>query len=593
MSALPAPVLQTSLAIDSILSAIPNPVIGIDGQGIIRLCNEAMLDLLSSRREDVLGRSIVECIEGSRLPDILQSGQEETWRRFFVGGRAFLVSRAPLYIDGQMAGALASLHEISDLENISSELKSFRLLTEELEGIIEVAFDGIYVTDGQGVTLRINESYQRITGLKPHEVIGYSMYELVERGVFDQSVTINVLESGKPCSVIQAIRSGVTVLASANPLYDSTGKIVRVVTAVRDLTELNRLQDELTQAEHLKNQYEEELKKLRRNTTDSPEIIARSAPMRAVLDMASRVSSVDSTVLILGESGVGKEVIATFIHKHSQRSDKPFIKINCTAIPEQLLESELFGYVRGAFTGAVREGKAGLFEAAGGGTLLLDEIGDLPLGLQAKLLRVIQEKQTRRIGSNTPRDVDVRLLAATNRDLSERVAQKLFREDLYYRLNVVPIQVPPLRGRKEDILLMIPAFLEKYCKRHNRRRDLHPTVIPRLLDYPWPGNVRELENIMERLVVTAPGTTITLRDLPPFLRKQKPAPAGGITLPTDSLKSAVEQFESAILKEALARYRTTREVAGALAVNQSTVVRKARAYGLKLRGARRSGDLHS
>jgi PAS domain S-box-containing protein len=588
MPASSAPVLESSPAINNILSAIPNPIIGIDLRGIVRLCNEALLELLSRERSQVLGKFIGDCIPGSRLSTILQTGQEETWRRFSVDGRAFLVSRAPLYMEKRMVGALASLQEVSQLDQISSELNSVRLLMEELEGIIESAFDGIYVTDGQGVTLRINESYQRITGLKRHEVIGYSMRELVERKVFDQSVTINVLESGQPCSVIQTISNGTTsnsatVLASANPLYDSTGKIFRVVTAVRDLTELNRLRDELSQADHLKNQYREELQKLRQTASGSMEIIAQSLSMRNTLDLASRVSSVDSTVLILGESGAGKEVIASFIHEHSRRSDKPFIKINCTAIPEQLLESELFGYVRGAFTGASKEGKAGLFEAADGGTLLLDEIGDLPMGLQVKLLRVIQEKRTRRIGSNAPCEVDVRLLAATNRDLAELVEQKLFREDLYYRLNVVPIQVPPLRERKEDILVMVRAFLQKYCERHSLRRELHPTVIPGLLDYCWPGNVRELENMMERLVVTAPGAIITLKDVPAFLRRQEPLPPGGMAFQSDTLKGMLENAEAAILKDAFARYRTTRNVAKALAVNQSTVVRKARIHGLKLR----------
>ncbi|MDR2819262.1 MAG: sigma 54-interacting transcriptional regulator [Desulfovibrio sp.] len=584
MSAVSVPVLQSSPAIESILSAMPNPVIGIDRQGIVRLCNDALLELLSRKRPHVLGKPIEECIEGSQLPNILQTGQKETWRRFSLKNRAFLVSRAPLYIEKQLVGALASLHEISQLEQISGELRSVRLLTEELEGIIESAFDGIYVTDGQGVTLRINESYERITGLKRVEVVGFNMRDLVERKVFDQSVTINVLESGKPSSVIQTISNGATVLASANPLYDSTGKIVRVVTAVRDLTELNRLRDELSQADHLKNQYKEELLKLRQDSFDSMEIIAQSAAMRNILDLALRVSSVDSTVLILGESGAGKEIIASFIHRHSGRSDKPFIKINCAAIPEQLLESELFGYVRGAFTGASKEGKAGLFEAADGGTLLLDEIGDLPMSLQVKLLRVIQEKQMKRLGSNTPRDVDVRILAVTNQNLSERVGQKLFREDLYYRLNVVPIHVPPLRERKEDILVMVHSFLEKYCKRHNRRRELHPAVIPMLLDHSWPGNVRELENMMERLVVTVAERTITTKDVPAPLGKQESPPSARPPFEGKTLKEMLDHVEAAILRNAFAKHRTTRNVAKILDINQSTVVRKAKAHGLKSRG---------
>jgi PAS domain S-box-containing protein len=551
-------------------------------QGTVRFCNNAWPALLCRKREEVVGRHIDECVPGNRLTAVLKTRTAETWRRFDLSDKTFLVSRLPMYIDGQPAGVLAEMHEISELERIVGELTTFRIVTEELEGIIEAVMDGIYVTDGQGVTLRISENCRRITGLKSEEVIGFNARELLENKTLKQSTILRVLESGEPCSMLHTSRTGVPVLVSANPLHNAAGEIIRVVAVARDLTELNRLRDELWLADKLKNQYEQELNQLRQNPFGVTDIIAKSASMLAVLDLATRVSSVDSTVLILGESGSGKERIADFIHKHSLRCDKPFIKINCAAIPEPLLESELFGYVRGAFTGANREGKVGLIEAAHGGTLLLDEIGDLPSGLQAKLLRVLQEKQTQRLGSTSPCTVDVRIMAATNRDLADRVNRKLFREDLYYRLNVVPIHVPPLRMRREDILPMVHAFLNKHCTHHHRRRELHPSVLPLLLDYPWPGNVRELENIMERLVVTAPGDIVAVRDLPRFLRRQSfvspdIADAGGHTL-----KETLERVEAAILKDALAKCRSTRCAAKALGINQSTVVRKAKAYGLSV-----------
>ncbi|MDR2604148.1 MAG: sigma 54-interacting transcriptional regulator, partial [Desulfovibrio sp.] len=432
-------------------------------------------------------------------------------------------------------------------------------------------------------TLRISESCRRITGLKSEEVIGFNARDLLKSKTLSQSTILRVLESGEPCSAMHTSRTGAPILVSANPLRDASGKIVRVVAVARDFTELKRLRDELWHTYHLKNQYEKELQQLRQNPFGVPDIVAKSASMRAVLDLATRVSSVDSTVLILGESGSGKETIADFIHKRSLRCNKPFIKINCAAIPEPLLESELFGYVRGAFTGANKEGKTGLFEAADGGTLLLDEIGDLPQGLQVKLLRVLQEKRTQRIGSTTPSDVDVRILAATNRDLADRVVRKLFREDLYYRLNVVPIHVPPLRKRKEDILPMVHAFLNKHCEHHHRKRDLHPSVFPLLLDYPWPGNVRELENLMERLVVTAPGDTITRRDMPPFLRRPAFVSPDIAPMGAHTLKETLERVEAAIIKDTLAKCRSTRCAAKLLGINQSTVVRKAKAYGLSVR----------
>ena len=580
--------LMESPIIESILAAISNPVIGIDRAGSVRLCNEAMAELLRSPKDAVIGKPLGEVIRGTRLLQVVESGQGDKWQKFSYCGRSFLVNRSPLLVRGAVVGALAGLHEVSELEQVSSELLSVRLLTEELEGIIESAFDGIYVTDGKGMTVRVNKSYERITGLKREEVVGLSMYELVKNKVFDQSISIRVLETGEPATLIQTIRNGATVMVSGNPLRDAEGKIVYVVTTVRDLTELNRLRDELNAVGSLKNRYEDELRQLKRKGLHGDDIVVHSSAMEAVFDLSLRLSSVDSTVLIQGESGVGKEVVAEFIHSNSPRKDKPFVSINCAAIPEQLLESELFGYVHGAFTGANKEGKPGLFEAADGGTLLLDEIGDLPATLQVKLLRVIQDRQTRRIGDNTPRYIDVRLIAATNHNLAEMVRRKLFREDLYYRLNVVPIQVPPLRERKEDILFMVQAFLKKLCKRHSRFKELDPALMPRLLDYSWPGNVRELENIMERLVVTSPGSVIGVEDLPPFLRNVEHSGAAPLALSGKTLKDILDEVEATVLRDALARYKTTRRVAESLGIDQSSVVRKARKLGMVLRKEKRT-----
>lgn len=575
--------LTVTPVMESILAAIPNPVICIDTGGFVRLYNPAMAELLEDCGGVVAGQHIGEVISGSQLINVARAVKPEKWRKLTLCSRSFLVNSSPLFLEGELVGALASLHEISDLEEISSELESVHSLSKELEGIIESASDGIYVTNAEGVTLRVNKSYERITGLNRNDVLGKSMYDLVENKVFNQSTTIRVLETGEPATLIQKIHNGATVMVSGNPLRDATGKITGVVTTVRDLTELNRLRDELSVVGDLKSRYENELKQLKRKTLHGDEIIARSALMEAVFDLSMRLASVDSTVLIQGESGVGKEVVAEFIHANSSRKDNPFIKINCAAIPEQLLESELFGYVRGAFTGANREGKAGIFEAADGGSLLLDEIGDLPATLQVKLLRVIQDKQTRRIGDNIPRFINVRLLAATNQNLANLVEQKLFREDLYYRLNVVPIHVPPLRERKEDILFMVQAFLKKFCERHHRNKELHPAVMPKLLDYSWPGNVRELENIMERLVVTSPGDIITLDDLPLFLKKREGSGSAELALEGKTLKEILEDVEGKVLRDALLKYKTTRRVAAALGMDQSSVVRKAGKLGLTLR----------
>ena len=346
------------------------------------------------------------------------------------------------------------------------------------------------------------------------------------------------------------------------------------------MTELHRLQRELDLIGTQKALYAEELLALKKGDTPGGQVLFRSRAMRSIIELALRLGSVDSTVLLQGDSGVGKEVIADFIHKNSLRRDKPFIKINCAAIPENLLESELFGYTRGAFTGANAEGKVGIFEAANHGTLLLDEVGDLPLSLQVKLLRVIQEKKVTRLGDTTPREIDVRLIAAANQDLAAMAMAGSFRKDLFYRLNVVPVLIPPLRERKEDILFLIQEFLQRFCDRHQLRKQLHSLALPVLLEYSWPGNVRELENIMERLVVTTPSLIIGVEDLPEHLFRSVREKATSLSLQGETLKEMMNRVEAGILRSCMVQHKTTRAVAAALGINQSSVVRKLRRHGL-------------
>ena len=494
----------------------------------------------------------------------------------------------------------------------SNELDALKRLMRELDSIIELSSDGIYVTDGAGRTLRLNAAYEQIAGVRREEMLGRTMNELIRLGYLNQSVSMQVLETKKPHSLVQRVRSGATVVVSGKPLINAAGEITHVVTTVRDIEELNRLRAELEKTDALKEQYKQELQRLRAQVVHEPEIVFKSGVMRNLLDMAIRVAAVDSTVLIQGESGVGKERIAELIHRHSPRRNKPFLKVNCAAIPESLFESELFGYVRGAFTGARREGKAGLFEAADGGTLLLDEVGDMPLPMQVKLLRVIQERQTRRVGDVVSKDVDVRLLVATNRDLRDMVRQGSFREDLYYRLSVVPLMVPPLRERRDDILFLLQYFLRKNCARYGLERHFSRDALETLLHYNWPGNVRELENLVERVVVVTPSFEIDVRDLSildvperfagrdslpgqalsiqPVQRPastvlpdrtQPPAPAD-----TDDellqvpLRQSLQELESRILRTAFRKLGSSRKVARVLGIDQSTALRKAHKLGL-------------
>lgn len=469
---------------------------------------------------------------------------------------------------------------IKQLQIIQVELESCRKQLEDYEAVLESSFDGILITDGQGNVLMVNQAYERLTGIKIEEIMGKNMREMLNPTYMPNSVVLMVLDKKTTVTIPHFTRNARSIMVTGNPVFNEKGEIYRVITNVRDTTELNELRQELLRAQAMENVYHQ-LENARAAGEDEG-FVALSTGMKSVFALASKVSSVDATVLILGESGVGKEVVAKYIHQNSHRSQAPFITVNCGAIPEQLLESELFGYVGGAFTGANRTGKAGLFEAAQGGTLFLDEIGELPMSLQVKILRSLETREIMRIGSTKPVAVDVRILAATNRDLEQMVANRRFRADLFYRLNVVRIAIPPLRERIEDIAPLSVYFLNQFNKRYHQTKKLTMEVIGELEKYPWPGNVRELKNSIEQMVVLSHDDLLQIGDLPWYQHhegqaRQQAVQVSGI-LP---LKQALEETEKQLLKNALKKYRTSRQISRVIGVDQSTVVRKLNKYGLQ------------
>lgn len=558
--------------------AVYNPIIAIDTGGKIFFCNHALAKMARMEVDAILGARIDEVFEHSQLKRIIRTGKTESARRLKVGHKVYMTNRTPIRKDGRIVGAVAVLQDISELEAISSELAHTRQIVLELDAIIESSFDGIYVCDGTGRTIRVNRAYERITGICGKDVCGRNMKSLVNDGFFNESVTLRVLESRKPESLIQKIKTGKTVMVTGNPFFDDKGEISLVITNVRDVTELYRLQSDLERVQNLRARYEKELEKFRGTCGEDTGIVIRSKKMQEIYGLAVRLAQVSTTVLVQGESGVGKEVLVDLIHTRSPRKDKPLVKISCAAIPEHLLESELFGYAPGAFTGASRGGKAGLFETAHEGTLFLDEIGELPKGLQAKLLRALQEQEIIRVGSNETIPVDVRIIAATNRDLQKMSETGKFRKDLYFRLRVVPVVIPPLRDRQEDIIPLAYHFLDKYNDKYNFSKQFDAQVLNALDEYDWPGNVRELENTVERLVVITPTDIITLNDIP---KKFYSGTTSVLPLKSGSLKATLDEMECRILKQALQTHKSTRKVGRALGIDQSTVVRKLKRHGIR------------
>ena len=562
-------------SLDIIIESVHNAMITIDESGQVQIFNSAAEKLFDIKKEKIIGQPITKFMPDSTLPDILKSGKTEFSQKVIFQDRTLLSNRTPVIVNGKTIGAAAVVQDISELEQISQELQSTRELKEELDAIINSSFDGIYVTDGEGKTIRINEAYSRITGIRADEVLGKTMSELVESGVYDQSATMLVMERREPVTISQELRTGKSILVTGSPIIGENGQLRRVVTNVRDITELNCLRKELDQAMGLQMHYEERLS--RYQVLDK--YVIRAQKSRDLIDLVLRLGQVDSTVLIQGESGVGKEMIAEILHSNSLRKDKPLVRINCGAIPENLLESELFGYESGAFTGANKGGKIGIFEVAQHGTLFLDEIAELPLHLQVKLLRVIQEREMTRVGGTTPIKVDVRLIAATNQDLWELVNKNLFRKDLYFRLNVVPITVPPLRERKEEIPALAAQFVRQFNQKYELNKSLDPKVIDKLIAYNWPGNIRELENVIERTLVTHSGDIIDDVALPDDSRAYGKSSQSSQS--TQPLKVAVEALERQMISGALNTYGSTRKAARALGVSQPTIVRKAARYGLQ------------
>lgn len=445
-------------------------------------------------------------------------------------------------------------------------------LLRELSAVFNSSHDGIYVVDGNGITVRVNPAYEAITGIKADEVLGEHVSNLERRGYFLPSVALEVLRSRRPVTLVQRNRNGKLVLTTSTPAFDENGNIFRVVSNIRDITELAHLYEALGGSRALpENDAVPE---------ESPgdEVIAESPAMRRVVHTAGRLAQVDSTVLLLGEPGVGKGVIARLIHRLSRRKDAPFITVSCAAIPEHLLESELFGYAPGAFTGAQRGGKMGLFESADTGTIFLDEIGELPLSLQPKLLQVLESREVTRVGSNRPKPIDVRIIAATNRNLEEMVMAGSFRKDLYYRLCVIPLFIPPLRERRDDIIPLVLKFVDQHNKRYGTNKSVAPEVLDFCLAHPWPGNVRELMNLIERLLVLSPSSEIRLEDLPPeYAHSTSPSGADSVNVELAfplSLREVMERVEKSIVKKALNQAGSIRRAARLLGVDPSTVCRK-------------------
>ncbi|HHW41699.1 MAG TPA: sigma 54-interacting transcriptional regulator [Syntrophomonadaceae bacterium] len=480
-------------------------------------------------------------------------------------------------------------NEVSGIANerIDGKESPVDLDAATLKKILDNSYDEIFVLDGNGRVIYVNNACERHYGMKVSEVIGKTITELIGLGYWHPPVTPIVHREKRRVTIEQTTYLGKKLITTVTPVFDEKGEIELTVHNARDLTQLEAVKYELEMTRHSLVNYRKKSK------TDNPkrafgEIICHSKKMKELVEFAEQIACVDSTVLILGESGTGKGLFARHIHKNSRRKDGPFLALNCAAIPEDLLESELFGYSNGAFTGAERGGKKGLIELANGGTLFLDEIAELSPRLQAKILQVIQERQFIPVGGTEVKKADVRIISATNQDLPDMVEKGSFRKDLYYRLNVIEINIPPLRERPEDIIPLVYFYIEKFNKKYNVCRDVSKECLETLCRYSWPGNVRELENLIERLVVSVRDNEIKTEHLPKLFQQEFKTErrTGNLTVdnntfsfpPNVPFDVIMREVEKELITRAYREYGSSRKVAKALKISQTKASRLIRKY---------------
>ena len=461
--------------------------------------------------------------------------------------------------------------------------RSSELLSKHVERILDALPEGVFISDAAGTSLRVNRMYEQLTGLTQEQIRGKNVRDLVQEGTFDCILNPEIVRTGRPTTHVQQLKNGKKLVLTGFPVFDSKGDLCLVVTFARDVTLLAQLQDQVAGQCKLIDQINDQLAYIAQGAAKSREPVYASRAMGDVVSLLGRFAHTDATVLILGETGAGKDVFARYTHSLSARSDKILLKVDCGGISESLTESELFGYMPGAFTGASNKGKAGYFEIADGSTIFLDEVGELPLSMQTRLLRVLQDGEIMRVGASSPRKVDVRIIAATNRDLAEGVEAGTFRRDLYYRLNVATVRIPPLRDRQEDVRPLAEHYLAQYTAKYHKAMAFMDVTLDIMSAYSWPGNVRELQNLVHSLVITLSGPLISPRDLPPQISgsiRESSCYSEDILAARRPLRDIMAEMERDFLLKAIEVHGSVQRVAELFQINRSTVFRK-------LQGARR------
>ncbi|MGL5614877.1 MAG: sigma 54-interacting transcriptional regulator [Sarcina sp.] len=557
---------ENNLANEQLFDVLPIGVIAIDLNSSVTKINKYALKILNLPEKEVLGNEIQNVIPNTELPDLLKTQIKEIGKILYIGNRTTIVSRSPIYHNGDLIGATAVIQDISQLVGMKE-------LNEKFTRILENSSDLICFIDEYGKINYLNPAYEKYFKKSCKNNIGKDIFTVSPNGY-----RAKAFKNKKPLKDIIHTKDGIEIITKIDPIFvDDTFK--GVISTSKPVNELKELVTKLEKSEEELQYYKEEFFKNISSLSSFSNIIGYKSGLKDVIYICEKASQSTSTVLVRGESGTGKELIAKAIHNNSDRKDMAFVKVNCAAIPENLLESELFGYEKGAFTGAIKS-KPGKFSIANGGTIFLDEIGDMPVSMQVKLLRALQEREIEAVGSLKSEKIDVRVIAATNRNLEEMISKNDFREDLYYRLNVLSISLPPLRHRKEDLNLLIEHFITKINFKLNKNiKTMDKKAISLLQNYDWPGNIRELENIIERAINLCPRDTIRVSDLPNYLT-QDSSSLDSFEIDENNILS-FEEYEKKIIEAAMKKYKSYNKAGKALGLTHRTVSLKCEKYGIK------------
>lgn len=559
---------QNTDLLKTILMSIPMGIFVINREKRIINVNESALRMIRRQPSEVLNKRAGELFNEKHIDRVFATGETILNQLLFTGQIGILADYSPILRSGRhVDGVVIVVQDLPMVEKMAMEIEYVKNLNNDLNAVLSSVYDEILVLNQHGELMRCSETMPEYWNINFKQLIGQNLLLLKDKGMFSPMVIQRVMEKKEKYSIVQETRNGKQVLSVGTPVFDETGRMQRIIIALRDITETARLKSEL-------DKYKKELDGLKKKDHFFKQMVYRSAKMEELMIRVKKVAEFSSTVLISGESGVGKEIVAKAIHQMGGRAMQPFLKLNCGAIPENLLESELFGYVKGAFTGASTCGKKGYFEQANGGVLFLDEIGEMPLQLQVKLLRVLQENEVVPLGSTKAIPVDVQIVAATNRHLIDMIKEGKFREDLYYRLNVIPLSVPPLRERTEDIALLAVHFLKQFNEKYNKNYAFMPDALNLLELYSWPGNIRELQNVVERLIVVSDSETIHADLVSRLIKFDQKRTESSFVNRVIPMKRAKEKLEEELVLLAMKQYKTTTRAAKALGISQSSVSRK-------------------